>query len=257
VEDVPTPASRGANVVASAFAPEAFRPLLEVDRFSWPSICESLLFQAAAAFDRLTSELTMCAHSGRKRVGLASCTAGQGCTTAVLCTARQLAAQGLRCVLVDANLRNATLARQLGVAVQSGWEDVLGGEVTLGEVVVTSLEDALALVPRRLPELPGRRPESTLRAAVTFELLSEYYDLVLVDAGPASGDERLADLAACAALLRLDVVYLVCDVRQEPADRQRAAEALAKHALDVRGVVENFSVSRTRRPRLSLLRTQD
>jgi Mrp family chromosome partitioning ATPase len=153
---------------------------------------------------------------------------------------------------VDADLRTAGLSGQLGLSVTAGWEDVLGGEATLGEVVVTSLEDNLALVPRRQVARPGERLTGSLRSAVSFDMLREHFDLVLVDGGSGGDDDHIADLAACAALLRFESVYLVFDRRADQRAAAKLVRRLADAGLAVRGAIENFAASRVPRPHLAL-----
>lgn len=266
---LPTPADLLATVAAAApleamvqpAAPsesvagdETFRALLEVDRFAWPEVCQQLLLRAAAAFDRFTAELTSRAAEGQKSVALVGCGPKHGATTALCCAARQLAAQGLNCALVDADLRRCELATRLGVAVAAGWDDALSGEVSLGEVVVASLEDRLTLVPRRAPLGDGERPNGSLRAAVTFQLLRDHFDLLLLDGGSTGDDQHVELLAACASLLRLDCVYLVYDRRAGEDTAAQTARRLERAGLNVGGAIENFGAAPNPRPRLTLHR---
>jgi Mrp family chromosome partitioning ATPase len=124
-----------------------FRPMLEVDRFQWPAVVSRLDTGAGGVLEPLIDALVRGARRGWKVVAMAGCQRGDGCTTAALAASRQLARQGLRVVLADADFQDPRLSKRLGLAPQCGWEEALGGRVPLAEVAIESLFDRLVLLP--------------------------------------------------------------------------------------------------------------
>jgi Mrp family chromosome partitioning ATPase len=230
---------------------DSFRPLLEVDRFTWPESCDTLLAQIGGAIDRWCDELSSRATQGQRVLAIGSCRAGEGASTSLLCLAKRLAERGTRVALLDADGRSPELARRLGVAAQLGWEDVLSGDQPLAEVLIASVEDRLAVVPLR-----GRFAEplaDNLRGGVALGVLRDHYDLVLIDCGAILPADAAAETRSVCPLLPIDGMYLVYDARSTtPDDIAEAAQRVEKAGIKVQGVIENFSPAPTSPPALSL-----
>jgi Mrp family chromosome partitioning ATPase len=219
-----------ADEAAGVAGEDELQPLLEVDAFAWSKVSTKLSLAAGVQLDRLADALAAGIAEGRKVVGLAGCRRRQGCTTLLLCAARRLAARGLKVVMVDADFDHPKLARRLGLLPESGWEEVLAGELPLAEVLIESLEDRVALLPLPAP----LSTESGLPApAASLDPLRRHYDLVLVDLGEVG--------AEAAARNWIDAVVLVHDVRSTPrAELVRATRRLQAAGQVELGVAENF-----------------
>ena len=241
----------------SAFAPapqtspEVFKPALEVDAFRWTPVCQRLAHQQTEVFIPLVEHLLKAAEAGRSLIGFLGTQSGVGCTTATLCMARLLSAAGKSVAVVDghfaaSDVQHTTMADQLGLAVSTGWEEVLAGEVPLAEGVIRSLEDQLAVLP-----LAGRQQGTAslvqdhgIQASVTAGVLRYHYDMVLFDLGFAAGPQA-ESAKATAGHCRLDAVLVVSDPETDhPMNLARALSVVAQAETDCLGLVENRAFAR-------------
>jgi Mrp family chromosome partitioning ATPase len=219
---------------------ESSRALLEVDHLAWPEACDDLLARAPEAWDTFAAQLAERAALKKACVAIACSQPGDGCTTIALAMAKRLAADGVHTAIVDANFRNPTLARSCGIAIQTGWNDVLHGDLPLGEALVSATRDGVTLMPWRggvsaMPEAAG-----SMRAGTMFGMLRNQFDAVLIDAGPLADADAAASFARFAQAVRLDGLYLVHDVRSGAAPQVETCAALRRAGLSVLGIIENF-----------------
>src|SRR5262249_38236066 len=132
---------------------DIFRPMLEVDQFAWPHACHELLSQADEMWNAFAAQILEEHGGGHACIAIASCLRGEGRTTITLSAGKFLAARGLRTVIVDADLDNPTLAQSCGISPQIGWDDVVDGELPLGEAMISSLADGVTLMPWRKSQM--------------------------------------------------------------------------------------------------------
>jgi Mrp family chromosome partitioning ATPase len=220
---------------------DAFRPHLEVDNFIWPAAVSTLLERAGQGLTSFAAQLTAQAAAGEKVLALSGPRRKGGFTTVALAIARQVAACGGRAVIVDADFEKPDVARCLGIAASAGWEQVLRGELPLEDVLITSLQDRVAIVPCQPPSAAtSSAPFDPLRANLSLGMLRDHYDVVLVDGGPLiAADSGLASLVRAA---RFDGCYLVRDARPQAAGAMTDAVRVARElGLRIFGAVENFS----------------
>ncbi|MGA2797870.1 MAG: AAA family ATPase, partial [Thermoguttaceae bacterium] len=219
-----------------------FQPMLQVDHFAWPKVCQRMESIAALELNRLAETLLAAAKQGMKVVGLCSGQRGEGATTLLLCAARQLAARNVKTVLIDADLDEPQLAKRLGLLPQLGWEDVASGRQPVEEVLVESTADNIAVLPLCGPLAISDISYASQRImAESLDTLRKNYDLVLLDLGPLENPRSLGDLASGGLNCRIDAVTVVHKAGKIlatclPAVRQ----SLAVAGVAVTGVIENF-----------------
>jgi len=112
---------------------------------------------------------------------------GEGKSTTALALARNLTQLGKRVLLVDADLRNPSLHRTLGIRVEVGLSNLLAGACTFAEAVQASGVPQLDVIPAG--PLPPN-PAELLAGSKLVSLLtvgSERYDHVIVDGPPVLG----------------------------------------------------------------------
>ena len=229
-----SPAPADAAVILSIG--DVFRPAFQVEQFAWSSGATRLSRAAGIQLDRLADGLANGLPEGRRVVALAGSRRGEGCTTLLLCAARRLAERGMRVAMVDADFDNPALGRRLGLLPEAGWDDVLSGRLPLGEAVIESTHDHLAVLPLRAPQnAESPRSPNAPEPAAALTLLRQHYDLVLVDLGHF-------DAAAAAFHPRtIDAVVLVQHVRTtSPQEIQETRGRLAQAGLAEIGIAENF-----------------
>jgi Mrp family chromosome partitioning ATPase len=194
---------------------------------------------------QLADALARGLEQSRQVVAMGSCRRGAGCTTLLLCVARQLAERGLRVAMIDADFNNPLLARRLGLLPESGWEALFAERLPVEEVVVESTQDGLAVLPLcgSLP-CPGCPAKGLADPVAALNVLREHYDLLLVDLGPFC-DETLSGGASRAVIDWIDAVVLVHDVRAASQDElTRTRRRVRAAGLTEAGIAENFVEAR-------------
>lgn len=224
----------GARVLAQA-APVAG---LEVDEFRWPDLCSQLLHHSEIQLAALAETIDRATAKGARAFAFASVDPGDGCTTVCLALLRRLAQSGRRICLIDANLANADLGRQLGLNADRGFAAVMQQSIPVREVLIESLADRATILPLE-QALRGRATEGLLRGlrAAVGEL-REAFDIILVDGGAATAGR----LGASGVLSAADVIDAVILIQAEgtPASQTgRISAQLASRGMQVLGVVEN------------------
>ncbi len=152
---------------------------------------------------------------------LTSALPGEGKTSLTLSLGRIAAAEGLRVLVVDADLRHPCVHEIFGPRAQAGLAELLRGEV--------ELEDVLKADPRSTMDiLPGshRLTQPTRLLGATgvgrfFSVVRGRYDLVLVDSAPLLA-------VADARLLALHVDRVLFVVRWQATARTVASLCLAQ-----------------------------
>ncbi len=223
-----------------SFAEKLARPALEVDAVRWPAVCENILSRHAAAFDQLADQLRHEAEIGCRVVAITGVERSEGRSTLALCVARRLAAGNSTVALVDADFAKPGLIQQLTVRVDRGWETVLGGERELWDIAIESVADRMALVPLG-SDSNSDLPAPLGQLANCFDTLAQHYDLVLVDAGPLTGDSATPQWLldrGCG----VQGIILAHDVRRRAANRVAAVcLQLAESNQRQLGIAEIFT----------------
>ena len=155
---------------------------------------------------------------------ITSATGGEGKTTLSAHLAARCANAGTSTLLIDADMRRASLGRLLDVPVGPGLGDVLAGDIDLDEALITVQAGGFHFLSAGTP---GRDPSRVLKSTRLSELigrLRQTYDLVIIDTPPVLpvADAlilgRWADGAVMAARFDASRLPLV-----ERANRQLAA----------------------------------
>ena len=127
-------------------------------------------------------------HGVPRTLLVTSAGSGEGKSTTAMALARNFAQIGKRVLLIEADLRNPSLRRSLGLKGQeAGLSNLLAGGCTLAEATVESVEQGLNVIlagplpPNPAELLSGSKLVSALTVAV------ERYDLVILDGPPVLG----------------------------------------------------------------------
>jgi succinoglycan biosynthesis transport protein ExoP len=177
---------------------------------------------------------------------VASAAPGDGKTTIARHLAAAAARMGSRVLLLEADLRRPTLAKQLDVKFGPGLSDVLIGAVSLSEATQTidlgtpsaagsggRMLDVL-VAGAALPPNPGELIESHAMESL-LERAKSTYDLVVIDTAPLTAVSDAFPL-----LRKVDGVLLVGRVGRNRRDvAQRLHETLAGAGAPLLGVVAN------------------
>lgn len=121
-----------------------------------------------------------------KVIGVTSTLSGEGKSTVAANLAALMADSGKRVILIDADLRNPTLAHSLSPRPTTGWLEVTGGKIDLAQATGWDPATGLALLPLVLNEAPVHSDE--VLASQEFrdlvDRLRQSYDYVIIDLPP-------------------------------------------------------------------------
>ena len=199
---------------------------------------EQRLARFVQSLDHLRVALCEGTVAGEGRcVMITSATGGEGKTTLAAHLAARCANARTSTLLIDADIRRASLGRLLDVPVGPGLGDVLAGDIEFDQATITVQAGGFHFLSSGTP---GRDPSQVLKSARLSELLGrlrQIYDLVIIDTPPvlpvadALIVGRWADGAVMAARFDASRMPLV-----ERANRQLAAAGIPVLGVVVNGV---------------------
>ncbi|MGI8550299.1 MAG: polysaccharide biosynthesis tyrosine autokinase [Dehalococcoidia bacterium] len=178
------------------------------------------------------------ASAGRKvlTIAVTSARPGEGKTTTAANLAIVLGQTGKRVLLVDADLRRPTLHKRFDVANGAGLSTLFLMEdpAVVALTNVTGYENLHLLTTGPLPPNPTELLSSP-RMRQLMELLSEQFEVVIVDTPPLLAVADASEIAA-----RVDGVLMVVDTaKTRPAELAHAKESLDRASAMLLGVVLN------------------
>jgi succinoglycan biosynthesis transport protein ExoP len=170
-------------------------------------------------------------------IGFTSSLPNEGKSTIAGALAQLISLAGARCLLVDGDLRNPTLSRQLARGAQAGMLEVLSGKLPLEDVVWKDSSTNMSFLPMVARSRLTNTSDILASAAVQqfFVKARENYDYIIVDFSPVS---PVVDVRATARWVDA-YVYLV----EWGVTRPDLAQYALKNAPELRekilGVVLN------------------
>jgi polysaccharide biosynthesis transport protein len=168
-------------------------------------------------------------------VMITSATGGEGKTTLSAHLAARCANSGTSTLLIDADMRRASLGRLLDVPAGPGLVDVLAGESDLDDALITVQAGGFHFLSAGSP---GRDPSRVLKSTRFSELigrLRQTYDLVIIDTPPVL---PVADALIMGRWVDGAVMAARFDASRLPLV-ERANRQLALAGIPVLGVVVN------------------
>lgn len=176
--------------------PTAGNPLLAADGYS---------LEVSDAFRTLRTNLRLAVPSGIPATMLiASPRRGDGRSTVAINLGVALAQSGKRVVVVDADLRNPSLHRLLGVAAYAGLTDALQLSAEATSLAQPTRVPGLYVVPSG--PIPPNATDllETSRARTVLDSLRQAFDVVIVDSSAVSQSPETISLATlCQATLEV------------------------------------------------------
>jgi succinoglycan biosynthesis transport protein ExoP len=193
------------------------------------------LSSAAESVRRLRANLEFTGVADARSIVITSAVSGEGKSMTALNLAVSLAYAGSRVILVDADLRQPSVARALGMEGHAGLTSVLIGRAQLRDVVQHWQNSTLDVLPAgRIPPNPGELLGSTPMKQLLSELTARY-DVVLLDSPPLLA---VPDAASLSGLVGGSVLVIGADLLHR-RQLQQAIESLNAAGGHVDGVVVN------------------
>ena len=122
-----------------------------------------------------------------KVIGVTSSLPNEGKSTISSNFASMIAHAGAKVILIDADLRNPSLSRNLAPGAGAGLVDVAVGRTPLNDAVWTDRQTGLLFLPAGLESTKLLHPNEILGSAAVrtfFDKLRDSYDYVIVDFPP-------------------------------------------------------------------------
>jgi len=178
---------------------------------------ESPKSAVAEAYRSLRTSLSFSSAEGTpKLLHFTSAAAGEGKTTTALSTAIAVTQIGKQVLLIDADLRNPSLHKELRVSNESGLTNYLAGDYTPAQIVQkTRIKGLWSICTGPMPP----NPAELLSSGKMVELLDQAeqrFDLVVVDSPPVLG---LADSLILANMSRATVLVVDAGVTRQGSIR--------------------------------------
>jgi polysaccharide biosynthesis transport protein len=192
----------------------------------------------AEAFRSLRTALQFSTEAGAPAsLVVTSSRPGEGKSTVALALARNFAEMGLKVLLVDADLRDPSLHRELGIANEAGLTNYLAGTSRPPELFQATAMETLTFLPTGpLPPNPaellaGPKMPSLLQVA------EEHFDIVIVDAPPVMG---LADAPLLASVAGGTLLVLSASETRKGAARESLKRLRLARAQVIGAVLNKF-----------------
>jgi polysaccharide biosynthesis transport protein len=204
----------------------------------WPRphlyLLQKPLSAYADAIRSVQKSVELCRTDRRSQVVLVTSTLpGEGKTTLTLCLAASVARSGRKVIVVDVDLRNPTIGREIGQPFGPGLVEFLIGEASADQVIHTAdFQTNLHFIPVK-SLTPG--PVDLLESRQMVTLLAGLrvrYDNVFLDGPPALVTDTRA-----AALLADTILYAVQWNKTKAEIVSHGMEALAGSHVSVTGLV--------------------
>jgi capsular exopolysaccharide synthesis family protein len=137
------------------------------------------------AYRTLRSSVLLGIDESMRRLLITSSQPQEGKTTVSLNLACSLAQLGRRVLVIDADMRRPTCARELGVKPDIGLSEYLQGRAELEEVFIATPVADLSIVPGGRSNLTAPDLLYSPRLAALLEHAGKRYDHVIVDSPPS------------------------------------------------------------------------
>ena len=178
-------------------------------------------------------------ENGSKVLLVSSAIPGEGKTTVSLNLALSLAGKGKRTLLVDCDLRNPSVAKNLGMENNRGLVDIIRGNGKADKVVHQINDSMLYILPAGGPAEDAAELLAQKACRTFLERARNQFDYIILDTPPASLLVDASEIATAA-----DAALLV--IRQDYASRVQIAEEaqqLSRSGLPLIGCAINYTTA--------------
>jgi uncharacterized protein involved in exopolysaccharide biosynthesis/Mrp family chromosome partitioning ATPase len=201
------------------------------------------------AMSEVQSQLRLFANAETPRViSIASIADGDGKSYIVASLARLAAAAGMRTLVVEANMRDPTLAEQFGIRSRSDLQQIVAKNISFEKLIHHDPGSMVDLIPAER----SSTPEAVL-ASRSFSLILDdakrSYDIILIDTPSSSYGLDLVRITSLSDL----VLFVVRPGKTVFKELQALIKRLKAANRTIGGVIFNFSMESGRPARRSKL----
>lgn len=192
-------------------------------------------FAGAMRLLRVRVEKEMHAQ-GQKVLLISSAIPGEGKTTVSINLAKSLAMKDKKVLLIDCDLRNPSVAKNLGISNRDGLVDMLEGRTARNVIVQKRLPENCHVIVAGGPAENAAELLAKKNIHVFLEKCRNLYDYIILDTPPAAMLSDAAELASAA-----DAALLV--IRQDHASKMQiveGAQTLSECGLPLLGCALNY-----------------
>ncbi|REJ94795.1 MAG: hypothetical protein DWQ35_07515 [Planctomycetota bacterium] len=233
------PAAAATAASAIQPLPPYSRPAYEVDDLAWPDVCRTLVTRCGSELATTTKTLVDHSRAGARVVYVSGVHGGEGVTTITLCLAQRLASVGLKVALVDAHFERPALAAAVGISPAAGWEDIAREGHGIGEVMIQSQAEHVALLPLRGVVTQPHVLVNDLYWPATLTTLAAHYHCVIID-GPPWVSAAANTILSLGDHASLDAAIFVTGTANDSLyELSLATGQFAGVGAEVLGVIEN------------------
>ncbi|MEO5973244.1 MAG: polysaccharide biosynthesis tyrosine autokinase [Sphingomicrobium sp.] len=196
-------------------------------------LLESQSELSEAYFSILTAVQFSTSKGAPRTISVTSSQAGEGKSTTAMALARGLASVGARVLMIDADMRNPSVHRQIGVPMGRGLSDLLTGHAELNDLLhATDVKGLNILIAGPVPPNPAELLAGDAMARAIAGA-AEQFDHVVIDSPPVLG---LAD-APLIARATEGTIFVVESGRTRSSQARQAVERLLGVRAHVLGAV--------------------
>lgn len=164
---------------------ESINPAWTVENYHWPSTVTELLRRYPDRFEAVGNAIKSALKNNQTAFAVTGLYRRQGQTTMSICLADWAAKNGLKCLLVDADLNQPGLALAAGLPRPINWRSAIREEEFVELALVHSISDSIDLMPQGESALHSSMMVDDWK--ILEQIISDFkphYDLILVDLGP-------------------------------------------------------------------------
>jgi len=195
-----------------------------------------------AYFSILTAIQFSSARGAPSSLLFTSTQASEGKSTTALAIARSLATVGAKVLLIDGDMRNPSLHRQLGMPLTTGLSDLLSGRAQIGEAFHSIGTTGLSVILAGHMALNPARLLSTDALERILESAGEAFDHVIIDGPPVLG---LADSVQMARACEAAVFVIQADRTKASQARLAITRLMAVRANILGAVLTKFDAKQS------------
>ena len=217
---------------------ESINPAWTVENYHWPSTVTELLGRYPDRFKAVGNAIKSALKNNQTALAVTGLYRRQGQTTLSICLADWAAKNGMKCLLVDADLNQPGLALAAGLPRPINWRKVIRQEEFVELALVHSISDSIDLMPQGESALHSSMMVDDWK--ILEQIINDFkphYDLILVDLGP------IREWIRTSVIRSIDGAISVSHAGIDQAALKGSFLTLSNRGIPVVAIAENRSLA--------------